>query len=763
MSEVFRLDTAHTSYWFRVTGQGHLEHLYYGPTLPARQDPDALAVKRTAPIGTSTNYPGADPVYALDNMCLEWSGAGRGDYRETPIETDTATDFRYTGHEYAPAAPDGLPRPHGASQSLRVELADDAVGAALTLHYDVFYDADVIARHAVLSATGGPIQVAKLLSAMVDLPGGDWTLTTLNGAWVKEAHRQALPIGYGIQVNSSTTGSSSNRHNPGVMLAEPGATEEHGRVYGCNLVYSGNHYTAVERSGQDLIRVACGINPAGFGWTLAPGESLATPTVVLTFSDSGYGGASAHFHDFANDHIVPAYWARRPRPVVYNNWEATFFSFDAGKLLKLAKQAKALGAELFVLDDGWFGKRDDDTKGLGDYTVNPRKFPNGLGHFAAQVRKAGLDFGIWVEPEMANPDSDLYRAHPDWAITAPRREPTLGRNQLVLDLTRAEVRDYIVANVGAVIDETGAAYVKWDYNRNLADTDAPGFQHRYLLGLYDVLGRIFGPRPQVLLESCSSGGNRFDLGMLCYGPQIWASDDTDPVERLEIQGGLSLFYPQSTMGAHVSEAPHQQTLRDTPLTTRFNVAAFGDLGYELDLRMLSPVQRKEIKEQLAFYKEHRATFQYGRFRRVDTGMGAKPNKAVWTVSAPGEVIVGVFQTLATAAEGLDRLVVPGMDPATEYRLRTREQSVFLSRFGELIKHIGIRLNPEGMAMTAVNKVYRLTDAVEDYRVFGAALGNGVPLANQFMGTGYNDRVRMLGDFGSNLYLITPTAQTGSTS
>ena len=353
---------------------------------------------------------------------------------------------------------------------------------------------------------------------------------------------------------SSTTGDSSNRHNPGFILAAAGATETAGVACGFNLLYSGNHYGAVELHSHDLVRVALGINPHCFEWKLSNGGRFETPEAVMCLSTEGLNGLSQRFHEFVNAHVVRGDWRDRERPVVLNNWEAYFFRFTRGKLLKLARRAKKLGAEMFVLDDGWFAGRDSDNAGLGDYAVNRRKLPRGLSEFSRRIHRMGMMFGLWFEPEMVNPDSDLYRAHPDWALATPGKTPAMGRNQLVLDLTNPAVRDYIVTQVTHILDTCAIDYVKWDYNRHISDACSPclqnqgEFYHRYTLGLYDVLGRIFRPRPHILLESCSSGGNRFDLGMLCFSPQIWASDDTDPIERLAIQGGLSLLYPLSSMG-----------------------------------------------------------------------------------------------------------------------------------------------------------------------------------------------------------------------
>jgi len=772
---VFRLATAHSSYWFRVTAHGHLEHIHYGVRLPDDQDPDALVVKRTAGIGSRVAYDESDPLYSLESLCLEWSGTGMGDYRDSPIEVVDADgsyrcDFVYQSHEVQPGAMTSVQLPAayaeaGQADTLRVTLADEAAGLEAVLEYTAFPDCDVIARRTILTNRGTkPVSIRRLASLTLDLPNRDFRLLSFYGDWSKEMHLQDHSLSHGIFINSSTTGASSARRNPGFLLAEAAATESYGDVYGFNLVYSGNHRGAVELSNHDLVRVNLGLNDHCFEWILGPGESFETPQAVMTYSAAGLGQASRNFHDFVNGHVVRGDWRNKPRPVVYNNWEATFFDFTAGKLTRLARQAKRLGAEIFVLDDGWFGRRDTDAAGLGDYTVNRRKFPYGLGSFADAVRGLGLGFGVWVEPEMVNEDSDLYRAHPEWAITTPGRRPAKGRHQLVLDLTNPAVRDYIVDNVSRTIDDTKAAYIKWDFNRALSDAYSPElsgrqgeFFHRYVLGLYDVLRRVFYPRPAVLLESCSSGGNRFDLGMLSFSPQIWTSDDTDPVERLAIQGGTSYLYPPSAMGAHVSEAPHQQTLRNTPLTTRFNVAAFGALGYEYDLGHLSKVERAEIREQIEFYRQHRTTLQYGRHYRTDRGTGAKPNKVVWTVVARdgAEAVTGLFQTQAQASEGPDRLPIEGLAADARYRVATRPQSIFIGRFGGLIKHIlPVNLNPEGVILGVAKRLYRMTDCVEQYEAYGAALADGLQLSNQFMGSDYNQQTRLLGDFGSNLYVTT---------
>ena len=766
---VFALDTDRTSYIFRVTKFRHLEHVHYGERVRA-SDAEALSVKHDIQLGSSVMYDESDDCYCLDNLCLEWSGVGRGDYRQTPIEAKMpdgsfSSDFLYDSHEIVsgclpmhslPAAYDD----ENAAQTLIIRMRERDRAVTLELYYTVFPASNVISRRCVIENNcEGDISLRRIMSMSLDMPDRGFLMHSFDGGWIKEAHRHVRPVEYGIYVNSSTTGASSNRHNPGFLLSEKNTGEDFGRAWGFNLVYSGNHCGVAERSNHDLVRIQLGINPHCFDWTVRPGERFEAPEAVMTFSERGFNGLSANFHDFVNNNIVRGIWKNVERPVLINNWEACFFKFDREKLLKLARRAKSIGVELFVLDDGWFGARDSDTAGLGDYDVNLKKLPGGLGEFAGSIEKLGMKFGLWFEPESVNVDSGLYRAHPDWAIKPPSGKPCFGRNQLLLDLTRQEVRDYIVESVGRTLDSARISYVKWDMNRHMSDAYSPllsnqgEFAHRYIMGLYEVLERVFAPRPHILLESCSSGGNRFDLGMLCYSPQIWASDDTDPIERLDIQGGLSYLYPQSTMGAHVSAAPHQQTLRDTPLSTRFNVAAFGVLGYELELKYMTKAELKELRGQIAFYKKHRKTLQYGRFYRFDEH---RDNKLHWQVSSKDgkEHVVGCFQKLCTASEGYDMLSVHGLEPSAKYHLVCKRQSLFVKRLGGLVKHVmPVELDPDGFVLRTANKLFTMPDGAEDFVASGAALMSGVGLNNQFLGTGYNERLHMLGDFGSALYTI----------
>lgn len=755
---LFHLRTEHSSYMFRVTPQGQLEHLHYGA--PVRDaDAEALSLKRTMPYGDSVLYPGGGAAYCLDVLPLEWSGAGRGDYRPSPVEfvTDSGSwtaDFEYVGHTITPGSTEtrcGLPTAYGGDMTLAVLLRDEAAGAELRLYYTTYPAEDVITRRAELVCTGAGLSIRKLMSLSLDLAERDLKMTTFTGNWIREAHRHDAAV-EGTLVNESRTGFSSNRANPGFILSERAADERRGRVWGFNLVYSGNHMSCVSADPRGTVRVMSGISPDRFEWRLGTGESFETPEAVMCFSAEGLGGMSRAMHDFVNRHIVRGAWAGRGRPVLVNAWEGFMFDFDAKRLLSVARRAKAMGAELFVMDDGWFVGRDDDTGGLGDYEPDEKKLPEGVSGLAREVKKLGLGFGIWVEPEAVSPKSRLYAAHPDWAITEPGREPVYGRNELLLDLTRGEVRDYIVDSVTKLLDSAEISYVKWDMNRQMAGVGG-AYSHRYILGLYEVLHRVFDARPDILFESCSSGGNRFDLGMLCFSPQIWASDDTDPIERLDIQRGLSYLYPLSTMGAHVSASPHAQTLRHTPMGTRFAVSCFGCLGYELDLRELSPVEMREARRQIEFYKKHRMTLQYGRLYRFDLPDGREAFECVARDGA--EAVTGHFRRLVHAAPAFEKLPADGLDAAALYEVESLPALLRISDFGGLIKHaLPLKLRPGGAILRAADSLTGLRQDKERCTASGAALMDGIRLQNLFSGTGYDKALRLPGDFGSEIYLIT---------
>ena len=761
--QVFRLETKGTTYAFRIN-EGYPEHLYYGRRI-VDSDFTAVALKNTVDLGCTVKTEGSK--FFLERNLLEYSGVGRGDYRHNPIELlmpdgTFVCDFVYDSHRVYDGAytTEGLPTAHGDAKTLEITLKDKKfTDISLKLNYTVFEDCDAICRNVELvNDNDGPVYIRKLMSLMLDLAEADYDMLTLDGDWSKEAHEHRRFLECGVLVNESTVGASSNRHNPAFALLERGADESRGKVYGFNLLYSGNHYSAVERSTFDTARVMTGINPHCFLWRLQKGGKFVAPQAVMTYSPVGLNGMMANMHDFVNNHVVRGEHKDADRPVVLNNWEATFFNFNRRKILALARSAKKLGIEMFVLDDGWFGTRNNDLAGLGDWVENRRKLPGGIKSIANAVNRMGMKFGLWFEPECVNPDSDLYRAHPDWAISIEGRELTLGRNQLVLDLTRKEVREYIIESVDKVLCGANIEYVKWDYNRHISDMYSSSlkqqgeFFHRYILGIYEVLEEIFFKRhPNILFESCSSGGNRFDLGMLYFSPQIWTSDNTDPIERLDIQGGIYNFYPQSCVSAHVSMAPHAQTLRDTPIQTRFNVAAFGVLGYELDFAELTPDERRQVKEQIAYYKQHRRTFQYGRLRKVKV---KNPDQISWQITDGDKTFAGIYQKYKSAAPGRDRLDVPGLDPDKLYTIESRDQYLRVKSFGGLIKHITpIRLKPSGFILRMVDKHYSMKDGKELYTASGSMLAEGINLAMQYEGSGYNGDIRMLADFGSSLYLI----------
>jgi alpha-galactosidase len=516
------------------------------------------------------------------------------------------------------------------------------------------------------------------MSLTADLPDADWILVGLAGAWAREAHVVERRLVPGRQSASSTRGASGAQHNPFIALRRETTDEVHGAALGFSLVYSSNFLAEVEVDPFDTTRVRLGIEPETFAWHLAPDDAFTTPEAVVAWSEAGLGGLSDAFHGLYRDRLARGHWRDRPRPVVLNNWEATYFDFDADRLVEIARAARELGVELFVLDDGWFGKRDDDTTSLGDWFVDRRKLPGGLEDVASRVTALGLEFGIWIEPEMVSAESELFRAHPDWTIGIPGRPRTESRQQLVLDMGRAEVVDHLDGVLGEILASAPISYVKWDMNRNITepyslalppDRQGESF-HRYILGVYELYRRLTERFPRVLFESCASGGGRFDPGMLAFAPQAWTSDDTDAIERLSIQWGTSLVYPLSSISAHVSAVPNHQTGRITPLTTRAAVAFFGVFGYELDPTALSDAERDEVVEQIAFYRRHRDLFQRGRFLRLDSPFDGDHDRVGWMVTSADrrQAIVGAYRIRSRPSPGPERLRLHGLDPDATYRV-----------------------------------------------------------------------------------------------
>lgn len=762
--DVFCLETEHTGYYIGLR-RGLAENLHYGAKVRLAGDAP-LREKLDAPYGTGVAPWPEAPGLSLDHLCLELSPLGRGDFRAPLLEVAMpggVADFRFAAARRLQGSvpPTGLPGALGGEETLALDFSTPE-GLLATLLYTVYPACDVITRRLRLrNGAKGQVTLRRALSYQLDLPRADYILTSLPGAWARERHAVETPLTCGAHVLGSRSGVSSNTCNPFFLLAEPDADEFHGNVYGFNLVYSGSHYACAEVSPGGSTRVLAGIQPEGFSWTLRPGESFSTPEAVLTFSSAGKNGMSANLHDFVNRHIVRGPWAGRSRPVLFNNWEATYFDFSEHKLLKLAKCAADLGAELFVLDDGWFGARDTDKAGLGDYTVNRKKLPHGLAGFAEKLQELGLSFGLWMEPEMVNRDSELYRAHPDWVVQTPGNAPAEGRNQLVLDLCREEVQNYVIAQVDGVLSAAPIRYVKWDMNRPLTDAYSPAlaeqgrFFHSYALGLYRVWSTLLQRHPDVLFESCASGGNRFDLGVLCYMPQIWTSDDTDAWERAFIQTGTSYGYPPSVMGCHVAACPNHQTARTTPLESRFNVAAFGVLGYELDLTQLTAAERKQVAAQIAWYKAHRTLMQYGRFLRLqDPARG----ECRWAVVSPdGQQAVQLeLMGLTVPNCGQPPMRFAGLCPAQKYRVTTRPQTLDIRSFGNLVNQIlPFKVNTGGLLVHVAAGHYAMPCEREEYTAYGDALmAAGLKRAQRFTGAGYAEGVRLMPDFSSRLYCLT---------
>ncbi|MCX5775157.1 MAG: alpha-galactosidase [Firmicutes bacterium] len=767
---VFQLDTEHTTYLLRIDETKHVRTEYFGKKIRTADNYDFSKEKWAFALGSSVVFDKAHPELSLDNLSLEYSTVGKGDFREPSILLKTkagfTADFLYQGFEIKQGIEDleSLPTPHTGGETLVLHLEDTTAKISLDLSYVIFTESDVIIRNTkIINKSSETFTLNKLMSFQLDLLNQKFELVNLYGGWASEMHRSEKTLGPGIYINDSKTGASSNRHNPFFMLKSKDSDLNHGNVYAFNLIYSGNHYEMVEVNSYGKIRLQAGINPFCFEWSLKPEESFISPWGVLSFSDQGKNGASQHMHHFINHHVIRGDWALKDRPVLLNNWEATYFDFTENKLHDLLKRAKDFGIELFVLDDGWFGKRTDDTKGLGDWEVNPKKLPHGLERLADSVNKAGLKFGLWFEPEMVNEDSELFRSHPEWAIKTPDRVPSYGRNQIVLDLGLEEVQKYIVDSLSKILDSANIEYVKWDMNRHMSDFyssrfDQGEFFHRYILGLYHVLETLTKKYPHVLWESCSSGGNRNDLGILSYMQQNWASDDTDAFERLTIQSGTAMAYPLSTIGAHVSASPSHQLLRRTPIDTRFNVASFGTLGYELDLKKLSPVEEEAVKDQIVFYKEHRHLLQYGSFYQLKTL--EKDGYVSWMVLSDDrkEGIISYFQGLGKSNPTVDILQGTDFIEDALYHVSARHQETNIKTFGGLLNMaLPVNLNEDGRIIDLISKHKTIEELLkksydENYDVYGDAINNGaIKLSPQWSGTGFNEYVRVLADFGSRLY------------
>ena len=628
------IHTQNTTYQMRAESHGFLQHTYYGKRIDGE---DLSYLFRFYDRACSGN---PDEVYpnraiSFDTMAQEYPGYGVGDFRIRPVAVRNAdgsrgADFRYVSHEVTKGkyTLEGLPSSYdsnGDAETLKVTIRDQVSGLTVELLYGVFYEEDMITRAVrIINCGDSDAVLTRALSMSLDLPYGKWDMIHFHGKHALERQKERERLGHLIKTVGSTRGTSSHQENPFVIIADRKADEDHGACYGMMLVYSGGFKMQAEVDQFDSLRVIMGLQDEQFSWKLEPGEAFVSPEVIMTFTDEGFTRLSHNYHYFIRHNICRGKYQFTRRPVLINNWEATYFDFTDEKLLAIADEAAALGIEMLVLDDGWFGQRNSDNAGLGDWYVNENKIRCGLKSLVEQINEKGLKFGIWIEPEMINEDSDLYRRHPDWALKMPGRRPSRTRNQLVLDMTRPEVIDYLYERVEDLLSNNNIEYVKWDMNRSLSDAYSSALPadrqgevlHRYMLGVYDLMERITANYPDVLIEGCSGGGARFDAGILCYSPQIWCSDDTDPIHRLNIQYGTSFGYPVSTVGAHVSASPNHQTGRSTPISTRAVVAMSGTFGYELDPGKLSDEDKEAIKRQIGTFKKHYDLIQDGRYYRL---------------------------------------------------------------------------------------------------------------------------------------------------
>ena len=674
----FHLANDRVSYIIRLAAGAYPLHLYWGRRVRAVRD-DLLS--RLTPYTDETFSLHETPLDLLPQECPAMGGA---DLREGMLavrhaDGTDALDLRYEGHEITEGKPqlEGLPCARGeGAKTLRLTLRDALSGLRVELLYTVYDDTDVIARSArIVNGGAQSVTLERALSACVDFEKADFSLLTLSGAWARERQAGVRPLVQGDQGVSTTRGASSVQTSPFLALLSPGANETQGEVYALALCYSGSFAASVHVDQHGMARAQLGVQPVGFCWTLAPGEAFQTPEAYLCFSPEGLGGMSRQFHTLVHSHITTGRWARSERPLLINNWEATYFGFDEEKLLSLARCARDAGIDLFVLDDGWFGHRDADNSSLGDWVDDTRKLPHGLDGLSERIHALGMKFGLWVEPEMISPDSDLYRAHPDWCIHAgdyPRLE---SRHQLVLDLSREDVREYLVASICAALRRGHVDYVKWDMNRNIAPWGSAALPaqrqkelpHRYILGLYEIMSRVVQAFPDVLFESCAGGGGRFDLGLMCLMPQAWCSDDTDAWMRCRIQYATSYVFPPSTMGAHVSAVPNHQTGRVSPLATRAAVAMGGTYGYELDLTRLPQEELEQIAALNRRVRAMQRVLLYGTFYRLRSPFAG--NECAW-MSVSGdrrEAVVTHVTALAQPNFKPSPLRLAGLDPALDYR------------------------------------------------------------------------------------------------
>ncbi len=668
----FKLDTKNTTYAFQVSLFDYVMHTYYGAKISDTDLSFVYPFERNRSY-TASAEEDTQMLFNLTDVPQEYSAFGGNDFRTTALRIKNAdgsrlADLRFFSYEVISGAvsPEGLPcgRENDGKniETLKLTFKDKSSEVYVNSYYTVFFDTDVITRfNEIVNKTESEIFVEKASSLQLDLFTADYDYISLNGAWATERNAERMPIHSGMQGFASRRGTTSHQHAPFCAICEKTATEEYGIAYGFQLIYSGNHKTEIEVAQFNNPRLLMGISDDGFSWKLNSNEKFTTPQGAMTFSGCGIGQMSRNFHNFVRKHIIKPYWMSVKRPVLINNWEATYFDFNTEILTNLANKAAELGIDLLVMDDGWFGHRNSDKGSLGDWYPNPERFPEGLTPLSKNIENAGLKFGIWMEPEMISEDSDLYRAHPDWVLCVPNRSRSIGRNQFIIDIVNPEVREYILNTILNLVENANVRYLKWDMNRYLTEaysvtlnSDCEGeVYHRYVLALYDILERLTAKYPDLLIEHCSGGGGRFDSGMLYYSPQVWTSDDTDALCRIGIQLGTSMCYPVTSMGSHLTASPNHQTDREMPFDTRAAVAFNGTFGYELDITKLTDTEQAKIKEQIKFYKEHYDLINYGDFYRL----GHNEDFAAWCYASPDKKEILLFYIQIEAApNAADRFI-----------------------------------------------------------------------------------------------------------
>ncbi|MBE5908491.1 MAG: alpha-galactosidase [Lachnospiraceae bacterium] len=679
----FHLYNDYISYVIGICPDGEVGHLYYGKRIHEKQIVKAYQTRGVRALCCNRKE---DENYTKEMAQLEYPAFGNGDFRTPAYEIlqengSRVTNLVYAGHRIysgkkgIPGLPASYVEKDSDATTLEIVCEDAVAGIRVTLFYTIWEHRPVVCRHARLENMGKEmLDVRRALSLCLDLPDAEYSWMQFQGAWARERYPMERDLSAGITEIESMRGHSSANANPFVIIKRKDTNEVQGEAMGFHLVYSGNFVARAQADTYGKLRFVMGLNPQWFSWKLSSGEVFDTPEAILTYSAKGLNDLSQNIHAFLNDHMVRSPYKNKPRPILLNNWEATEMNFDEEKILNIARKGKEAGVELFVLDDGWFGARNDDYAGLGDWFVNANKLPDGIYGLSKKINDMGLQFGLWIEPEMVNEDSELYRAHPDWVLGAPNRPRTLGRHQMVLDYSKPEVVDCIYKQLYDVISNASIHYIKWDMNRSITECYSLGVApeeqgkvyHKYILGVYSLYERLMKAFPEILFESCASGGARFDAGMLYYAPQAWCSDDTDGHERVKIQYGTSYGYPISSIGAHVSAAPNQQTGRFVTIDDRANIACFGTFGYELDLNEISDEEFARVQKQIRFMKEYREVFQYGKLYRLQSPF-TKDTAAWMVVSKDRELaLLGLYRGCKTPNVGIDLVRMQGLDPEASY-------------------------------------------------------------------------------------------------